>query len=345
DLGTVFGIAVDEKGTSVTQVFRGVVNTSNRHFSVSNDKKSSLLETVKLMTNNRILYRTDGTSTQEIKNLAEFFFVNFDQSNSSSNKNHIAELIGIDKITAENLRKQQKENKASTVAVVSLEANVLLSNKKESKADATFRFYNSFDNELAIEMGGAIKNAKSGPQFANLTYEDGGVLIKEGSRLSFETAGKLNNKKGRISFRVKPNWDGATDKGKRLFLSSGEFKIGKWYGGPGSVPKSYLIFRLHDGDGIRRETGSFYKEPNVVGTWKKGTWHTIVAEWDLTLPPGQQYMTLTVDNSFTGTNKGTWNSVHPLNSTFVIGANRRFKRSANALFDKIQMDTKPKKNK
>ncbi|VAX37585.1 hypothetical protein MNBD_PLANCTO02-4, partial [hydrothermal vent metagenome] len=65
DLGTVFGIAVDEKGTSVTQVFRGVVNTSNRHFSVSNDKKSSLLETVKLMTNNRILYRTDGTSTQE----------------------------------------------------------------------------------------------------------------------------------------------------------------------------------------------------------------------------------------------------------------------------------------
>ncbi|VAX38392.1 hypothetical protein MNBD_PLANCTO02-3128, partial [hydrothermal vent metagenome] len=96
DLGTVFGIAVDEKGTSVTQVFRGIVNSTNN----LSGEISSPSQTVQLTSNQRILHRTDGTSTQEIKNLAEFFFVNFDQSNSSSNKNHIAELIGIDKITA-----------------------------------------------------------------------------------------------------------------------------------------------------------------------------------------------------------------------------------------------------
>ncbi len=338
DLGTIFGITVDQKGTSVTQVFRGIVNSTN-NLSIKN---SSLPQAVQLTTNERILHRIDGTSTQEIKNLAELFFVNFDHSNLS-NKTRVAKLIGIDKITAKNLRQQQEKNHASMANIASLEEEVLLSNKRPQKTNTTIGFYNSFDNELAIEMGGVIKNAKQGPQHANLNYEDGGVLVQEGSRLSFETAGNLSNKKGHISFRIKPNWDGATDKQRRLFFSSGSFQIGKWYGSSG--PKSYLVFRLNNGMGIRRETNSFYAEPKVLESWKKGTWHTIEVEWDFTLPLDQKYITLTVDHLFTGTITGSWSSTQSLGSTFTIGTDDNFGSEADAVFDKIYIDNELKGNK
>ncbi len=340
DLGTVFGIAVDQKGTSVTQVFRGIVNSTNN----LSMKNSSPSQTVQLTTNERILHRTDGTSTQEIKNLAGFFFVNFDHSNSS-NKTRVAKLIGINKITAKNLREQQEKNHASMTDIASLEEEVSLSNKSPSNTNATAGFYNSFDNELAIEMGGAIKNAKQGPQHANLTYEDGGVLIKEGSRLSFETKGRLNNKKGRIFFRIKPNWDGATDKQRRTFFSSGPFHIGKWYGGSGKQARPYVFFRFDSTTEIQNSTSTDNLMTGVLESWKKGTKHTIEVEWDLTLPLGQQYLMLTVDGLSSKTMTGTWDSVQALSPTFVIGANKDFQRSADALFDEIHIDNKLKGNK
>ncbi len=121
DLGTIFGIAVDQKGTSVTQVFRGIVNSTNN----LSKKNSSPSQTVQLTSNQRILQRTTGTSKQGIKNLAELFFVNFDHPDSS-NKNRVAELIGIDKLTAKNLREQKRERVNTKLGIEDLEKRSML---------------------------------------------------------------------------------------------------------------------------------------------------------------------------------------------------------------------------
>ncbi len=127
DLGTVFGVAVDQKGTSVTQVFRGIVNSTNNLSKENSSPSSSPPQTIQLTTNQRILHRTDGTSKQGIKNLAELFFVNFDHSDSSSkNKNRVVELIGIDKVTAKKIREEKKEQTSIQSGLEDLEKRSML---------------------------------------------------------------------------------------------------------------------------------------------------------------------------------------------------------------------------
>ena len=198
-------------------------------------------------------------------------------------------------------------------------------------------FHNSFDDALAVAESGPLVNS-------GITFSDGGVRVDSGDRLSFATEGNLNAMKGHLSFRFKPNWDGATDNTTRYFLNSGPFRIFKYHST--SAGKSYFVFRFDDGvdggNGTFREVSSSSLEPNVVESWQAGTWHDIAVEWDLTLPAGQQYLRFSIDGIHTKTQTNTWEHVQDLGSAMTIGTNNSFGNLADGVMDELRIDAEPK---
>ena len=371
DHGTVFGVIVNHGGESIMQVFQGKVSSHNTRSGVFHKAGQASLLTI----HDRIFHKRDGTSSRHVEDFSQQFCaifgnpslnfssdtgavdVSFPRKNSDSNSipnpvadhsnpgaanskgslmlSRIKDLVGVTSIPSPAKARKAKREMINLVAAEKLEDRTLLSGGTIVPDD----FHNTFDDVLAIDESGPVDQVGIDAS----SFKDGGVEIKAGDRLSFDTEGNLNALKGRISFKFKPNWDGATDNTTRYFLNSGPFRIFKYHSSSG---KDYLVFRFDDGidggNGTQREVTSSALEPNVVESWQANTWHTIEAEWDLTLPSGQQYMRLFVDGVHMKTKTGIWDQVQALGSTFTVGTSNGFGAAADGVFDELRIYNEPK---
>ena len=167
DHGTVFGILVDKTGTSVTQVFEGEVNSCN------SNQSTKITAGHLLAVGKRILHKTDGSSNEKIKCLADELFLCFtteetiqeienqlqndslakstpDFQNSSLAKgppmlNRLISLLGIDadSLAIHSKARKPKREAISLVAAEQLEERMLLAGAPTDLAIGGGEFYNN----------------------------------------------------------------------------------------------------------------------------------------------------------------------------------------------------------
>lgn len=206
-------------------------------------------------------------------------------------------------------------------------------------------FSESFDSVEEINANGG--------QHKNLTLVDGrsgkGVLVQQGSWLSFPTANNFNFQKGTIDFWVKPNWNGdwrgndADDRTGRkdLFFvendSYDQIRVNDlcyW-----NVRRSYLGTWVAYSYGSPASHTDMY-EPYATTKWKAGEWHRIRVFWDFTLGAGNNYLIMSYDDHFASLVKFD-NDYIPDQATkwpFYIGSfGQYYAFQSDAVFDDLKI--------
>ena len=184
-------------------------------------------------------------------------------------------------------------------------------------------FHAEYAGDLVASPGPAAESVHGEPQFIAAPWGKSGVLLVNGSYLSYPTAGCLDKSAGTLLFWIQPQWHG--NDGKRYAIFSDAAPTHK------PVYNSFHLFKTPSATLDFRVGGvPEHALSTTVADWAPGEWHHVAVTWGSTSGIG-----LYVDGARAGERHFEYEAEQW--PTFSIGANYDGSLTAEAGFADVQI--------